>query len=112
MQSPALQIPLEFSALVLGFFFALFALMVISYYTLETKYRRWAFGHILFSIAFLWTSIFEGAPFFFGEFLTFLSRIFGGFIILLAFNYTPIKKIPIRTLHSRLLAIAILIWVP
>ncbi|MHA1930528.1 MAG: sensor histidine kinase, partial [Candidatus Thorarchaeota archaeon] len=38
--------------------------------------------------------------------------IFGGFIILLAFNYTPIKKIPIRTLHSRLLAIAILIWVP
>ncbi len=111
MQYVAIEAFLEISAIFAGILFALIALIGVYYYSSDIQYRRWAFSHLAFWIAFLPINILAIVPYA-GEFVTLLLKVFGALILLRAFNYPRLSHVPNKILHPGILLLLGIFWTP
>ncbi|MHA1903965.1 MAG: sensor histidine kinase [Candidatus Thorarchaeota archaeon] len=99
------------SAIFAGVIFAFIALAGIFYYSADIHYKRWAFSHILFSVAFLPPTLTVDFVYA-GEFVSVLLRVYGGILLLRAFSCSRLSRIKNSKLHPSVFLILLLTWVP
>ena len=110
MQYVPIEAVLEMSAIFAGVFFAVIAIIAVFHYSTDIRYRRWAFSHLLFWIAFLPLN-FYGEFIYAGYFLSMLLKVHGSILVLRAFGFKPISRISNAKLHSTLSVILVLYWI-
>lgn len=111
MQYIPIEFVLESSAIFAGVIFALVALFGIYYYSTDIQYRRWALTHLSFWVAFLPPNIFAGLPYA-GEFVSTILRIYACILLLRAFNFRRLSKVPNRIMHTATFIAISLFWIP
>lgn len=111
MQYIPVETVLEMSAIFAGVIFAFIALTGIFYYSADIHYKRWAFSHILFSVAFLPPTLTIDFVYA-GEFVSILLRVFGCILLLRAFSCGRLSRIQNSRLHPTVFLILLLGWVP
>jgi len=111
MQFVPIEAVLEMSAVFAGVFFALIALAAIYFNSPDIRFQRWALSHVLFWLAFLPPNIFISWTYA-GSFLSMLMKVYGCLLVLRAFGFSRISRIPNSRLHPATLIAIGLFWIP
>ena len=111
MQYVPIEAFLEMSAIFAGVVFALIALAAVYIYSPDIKFQRWAFSHLLFWLAFLPPNIFIGLTYA-GSFLSMFMKVYACVLLLRAFSFSRISRIPNSRLHPATLIAIGLFWIP
>ncbi len=109
MQYLPIEFVLESSAIFAGVIFALVALFGIYYYSTDIQYRRWALTHLSFWIAFLPPNVFTGFPYL-GDFISMIIKVYACILLLRAFNYRRLSKVPNHIVHPLTFVILGVFW--
>ncbi len=103
MQALPIEFILEVSAIFAGVLFALVALIGIYHYSRDIQYRRWAFTHLLFWVAFIPENSLSPFPYL-GFLGSMILRVLASLLLLKAYNFRRLS-----TVRNSILYLSVLI---
>jgi signal transduction histidine kinase len=94
-----------------GVVLAVVVLFAVYYYSLDTRYKRWALSMLAFWIAFYLPNLLSSFPYASG-FSSMLFKVCGCIILLKAFNYRRLSNMASRRVYALGCGLLLSLWIP